>query len=115
MPAAPPAVNATTGGSEQAKTAPGPPAPGYGRRRVQAPLRRGAADRAQPAQPAQPAAAGSGTTGGTTAEIHGTRPRRFGFLLRRIPKTRATYIDPLFARPDLVEHDYYRFRRRLDS
>ncbi len=113
MPAAPPAVNATTGGSEQAKTAPGPPAPGYGRRRGQAPRPgRGAADRAQPAQPA---AAGSGTTGGTTAEIHGTRPRRFGFLLRRIPKTRATYIDPLFARPDLVEHDYYRFRRRLDS
>jgi hypothetical protein len=111
MPAAPPAVNATTGGSEQAKTAPGPPAPGYGRT-GQAPVRRGAADRAQPAQPA---AAGSGTTGGTTAEIHGTRPRRFGFLLRRIPKTRATYVDPLFARPDLVEHDYYRFRRRLDS
>ena len=112
MPAAPPAVNATTGGSEQAKTAPGPPAPGYGRRRGQAPLRRGAADRAQPAQPA---AAGAGTTGGTTAEIHGTRPRRFGFLLRRIPKTRATYVDPLFARADLVEDDYYRFRRRLDS
>ena len=112
MPAAPPAVNATTGGSEQAKTAPRPPAPGYGRRRGQAPLRRGAADRAQSAQPA---AAGSGTTGGTTAEIHGTRTRRFGFLLRRIPKTRATYVDPLFARPDLVEHDYYRFRRRLDS
>ncbi|HET9895663.1 MAG TPA: hypothetical protein VFQ44_12110 [Streptosporangiaceae bacterium] len=107
MPAAPLAVNATTGGSEQAKTAPGPPAPGYGRRRGQAPLDR--------AQPAQPAAAGSGTTGGTTAEIHGTRLRRFGFLLQRIPKTRATYVDPLFARPDLVEHDYYRFRRRLDS
>jgi hypothetical protein len=112
MPAAPPAVNATTGGPEQAKTAPGPPAPGYGRRRRQAPLRRGAAGRAQPAQPA---AAGSGTTGGTTAEIHGTRPRRFGFLFRRIPKTRPAYVDPLFARPDLVEHDYYRFRRRLDS
>ena len=112
MPVAPPAVNATTGGSEQAKAAPGPPAPGYGRRRRQAPLRRGAADSAQPAQRD---AAGSGTTGGTTAEIRGTRPRRFGFLLRRIPKTRATYFDPLFAQPDLVEHDYYRFRRRLDS
>ena len=108
MPAAPPAVNATTGGAEQAKTAPGPPAPGY-RRRGRAPLRRGAADRAQPA------AAGSGTSGGTTAEIRGTRPRRFGFLLRRIPGTRATYADPLFTRPDLVENDYYRFRRRLDS
>ena len=101
MPAAPPAVNAATGGSEQAKTAPGPPAPRYGRRRGQAPPRRGAA--------------GSGTTGGTAAETRGTRPRRFGFLLRRIPKTRATYIDPLFARPDLVEDDYYRFRRRLDG
>ena len=86
MPAAPPAVNATTGGSEQAKTA-----PGYGRRRGQAPPRRGAAGRAQPAQ------------------------QRSGFLLRRIPKTRATYPDPLFARPDLIEDDYYRFRRRLDS
>ena len=112
MPAAPPAVNATTGGSELALTAAGPAAPGCGRRRDQASLRRGAADRAQPAQPA---AAGPGTTGGTTAEINRTRPRRFGFLLRRIPKTRATYVDPLFARPDLVEHDYYRFRRRLDS
>ena len=112
MPAAPPAVDATRGGSEQAKTAPYPPAPGYGRRRGQAPLRRGPADRAQPAKPA---AAGPGTTGGTTAQIHRTRPRRFGFLLRRISKTRATYVDPLFARPDLVEHDYYRFRRRLDS
>jgi hypothetical protein len=109
MPAAPPAVNAATGAPEQAKTAPGTPAPGYGRRRGQAPLRRGAADRAQPA------VAGSGTTGGTTAEIHRTRPRRSGFLLRRILKTRATHVDPLFARPDLVEDDYYRFRHRLDS
>jgi hypothetical protein len=70
---------------------------------------------APPAVNATPAAAGSGTTGGTTAEIHGTRPRRFGFLLRRVPRTRATYVDPLFERPDLVEQDYYRFRRRLDS
>jgi hypothetical protein len=59
--------------------------------------------------------AGSGTAGGTTAEIHETRPRRLGFLLRRTPGTRPAYVDPLFSRPDLVEYDYYRFRRRLDG
>jgi hypothetical protein len=91
MPAAPPALNATTDGPEQAQAA-----PDYGRDRGQAPQRRG-------------------TTAGTTAEILGTRPRRFGFLFQRIPRTRDTYADPLFARPDLVEDDYYRFRRRLDG
>jgi hypothetical protein len=55
-------------------------------------------------------------TGGTTAEIIGSRPRRFfDVLLRRIPRTRGFYADPLFARPDLVEDDYYRFRRQHDS
>ena len=112
MPPAPPAVDAITGDSEQAKTAPRPPAPDYDRRNGQAPLARAAAGRTQPAQPA---AACSETTGGTTAEIPGIRPRRFGVLLRRIPKMRGTYVDPLFARPDLVEDDYYRLRRQLDS
>ena len=112
MPTAPPAVNDTTGDSEQAKTARGPADPGYDRRNGQTPLARDAAGRTRPAQPAP---ARSEITGGTTAEIVGTRPRRFGFLLRRIPKTRSFYADPLFARPDLVEDDYYRFRRRHDS
>jgi hypothetical protein len=112
MPTAPPAVNDTTGDSEQAQTAPRPAAPGYDRRNGQTPLARDAAGRTRPAQPAP---ACSEITGGTTAEIVGTRPRRFDVLLRRIPKTRGFYADPLFARPDLVEDDYYRFRRQHDS
>jgi hypothetical protein len=109
MPTAPPAVNDTTGDSEQAKTAPRPAAPGDDRRNGQTPLARDAAGRTRPAP------ACSEITGGTTAEIAGTRPRRFDVLLRRIPKTRGFYADPLFERPDLVEDDYYRFRRQHDS
>jgi len=35
--------------------------------------------------------------------------RRVASLLRRRPKTGASYYDPLFGRPDMVENDYYRF------
>jgi hypothetical protein len=112
MPTAPPAVDDITGDSEQAETAPRPAAPGYDRRNGQTPLARDAAGRTRPAQPAP---ACSEITGGTTAEIVGTRPRRFDVLRRRIPKTRGFYADPLFERPDLVEDDYYRFRRQHDS
>lgn len=35
-------------------------------------------------------------------------------LLRR-PKTGATYCDPLFGAPDIVENDYYRFRHQPRS
>ena len=113
MPTAPPAVNDTTGDSEQAKTAPRPAAPGYDRRNGQTPLARDAAGRTRPAQPAP---ACSEIIGGTTTEIAGTRPQRFfDVLLRRIPRTRGFYADPLFERPDLVEDDYYRFRRQPDS
>jgi hypothetical protein len=40
------------------------------------------------------------------------RPLRLAGLLRLRPKTRRTYQDPLFKRPDLVEDDYYRLRRQ---
>jgi hypothetical protein len=40
-----------------------------------------------------------------------TLPRRVAVLLRQVAKTRGSYRDPLFDRPDLVEDDYYRFRR----
>lgn len=33
--------------------------------------------------------------------------RRYAGLLARV--LRASYLDPLFERPDLVEDDYYRF------
>jgi len=42
----------------------------------------------------------------------GDRLRRVAALLRRMPKTRGSYHDPLFERPDLVEDDYYRFRNQ---
>jgi hypothetical protein len=31
-------------------------------------------------------------------------------LLRPAPKTAVSYHDPLFMEPDMIEHDYYRFR-----
>ena len=40
------------------------------------------------------------------------RARRLIGLLRRAAKTGGSYYDPLFARPDLVEDDYYRFRHQ---
>jgi hypothetical protein len=39
-------------------------------------------------------------------------PSRVATLLRRRPKTGASYSDPLFERPDIVENDYYRFRHQ---
>lgn len=38
--------------------------------------------------------------------------RRVANLLRRQPKTSASYHDPLFGTPDTVENDYYRFRHQ---
>jgi hypothetical protein len=40
------------------------------------------------------------------------RTLRITGLLRRLAKTRATYYDPLFERPDLIEDDYYRLRNQ---
>ena len=39
-------------------------------------------------------------------------PRRVAGLLRRRPKIGASYYDPLFAGPNTVEDDYYRFRHQ---
>lgn len=38
------------------------------------------------------------------------RPQRITGLLRRRARPRATYYDPVFGRPDLIEDDYYRLR-----
>jgi hypothetical protein len=48
---------------------------------------------------------------GSRHEERGRVLRRVANLLRRVPVARASYHDPLFARPDIVENDYYRFRR----
>ena len=40
------------------------------------------------------------------------RSRRLAGLLRRRSRTRGTYQDPLFSRPDVVEDDYYRLLRQ---
>ena len=40
------------------------------------------------------------------------RPQRSIGLLMRLARTRASYYDPLFGRPDLIENDYYRLRNQ---
>lgn len=40
------------------------------------------------------------------------RLQRIAGLLMRLSGTRASYYDPLFARPDLIEDDYRRFRNQ---
>ena len=40
------------------------------------------------------------------------RPQRITGLLRRRARPRATYYDPVFGRPDLIEDDYYRLRNQ---
>jgi hypothetical protein len=37
---------------------------------------------------------------------------RIAGLLRRVSRGRASYDDPLFSRPDLIEDDYYRLRNQ---
>lgn len=41
-----------------------------------------------------------------------TRLQRITGLLMRRGRTRASYNDPLFMRPDLIEDDYYRLRNQ---
>ena len=112
MPPAAPASNAVAGTREQATAlgtrSPVPATSGHGTRKVQALLPRRAARRAQSALPA---AARSDTPGGAPAEFPGGRLRRIPALLRPVPTTRGSHYDPLFNRPDLIEDDYYRFRR----
>jgi hypothetical protein len=38
--------------------------------------------------------------------------QRITGLLMRLSRTRASYYDPLFWRPDLIEDDYYRLRNQ---
>ncbi len=40
------------------------------------------------------------------------RLQRVTGLLMRLSRTRASYYDPLFGRPDLIEDDYYRLRNQ---
>jgi hypothetical protein len=40
------------------------------------------------------------------------RLQRISGLLMRLSRTRASYYDPLFERPDLIEDDYYRLRNQ---
>jgi hypothetical protein len=40
------------------------------------------------------------------------RLQRVTGLLMRLSRTRASYYDPLFWRPDLIEDDYYRLRNQ---
>jgi len=67
---------------------------------------------ARHAQTTLPATAGSDSAGNAQAKTRGDRLRRIAGLLWRVPKTRASYNDPLFERPDLIEDDYYRLRKQ---
>ena len=40
------------------------------------------------------------------------RPQCITGLLMRLARTRASYYDPLFGRPDLIEDDYYRLQNQ---
>ena len=116
MPPAPSAGNAVTGTRDQAGApgtrAPAPVTSGHGLRKTRALLPRPAARRAQTALPA---AARPDTTGSAPTVAIGNRLRRIVGLLRRVPETSASYYDPLFERPDLIEGDYYRLRNQPRS
>jgi hypothetical protein len=113
MPPAPLAGNAVTGTSDQAAApgtrAPAPATPGHGPRKARVLLPRRAVRRAQAALPA---GACSNTTGGARTDSFGGRLRRVAAPLRPALNTGASYHDPLFGRPDLVENDYYRFQHQ---
>jgi hypothetical protein len=115
MPPAAPAGNAVTDARDQAGApdtrTPVPVMPGDGARKALSPLPHRVARRAPTASPA----ACSGITGRARTETRGNRLWRALGLLRRVPKTGASYYDPLFARPDLVEDDYRRLRNQPRS
>jgi hypothetical protein len=110
---APLAGNAVTDTRDQAAApgtrAPAPVTPGHRPRKTRALLPRRAARRAQTAPPAT---ARSDRAGNARAQIRGGRLQRVAGLLRQVPKTRGSYHDPLFERPDLIEDDYYRLRNQ---
>jgi hypothetical protein len=112
MPPAPLAGNAVTGTDDQAAPgarAPAPVTTGRKPRNARALLPHRAARRAQAALST---AASSNIAGSASGETRGGRLRRVAALLRPGPKIGASYHDPLFGRPDLVEDDYYRFRHQ---
>jgi hypothetical protein len=113
MPPYPLAGNTVSGTRDQAGPpgtgAPVPLTPGHGPRKAWTLLPRRAARRTQTTLPA---AACSDTICSARSELRADRLRRIADLLRRAPKTGASYYDPLFERPDLIEDDYYRFRNQ---
>jgi hypothetical protein len=109
---APLADNAVTGPRDQAgppdTRAPASVAPD-GPCKTRSPL---AYRAARPTETALRATDRSYRTGGARAKSRGDRLRRIVGLLRRGPKTGASYYDPLFERPDLIEDDYSRLRNQ---
>jgi hypothetical protein len=63
-------------------------------------------DCAAPRQALAPAASPA------TTEPLARRLQRISGLLMRLSRTRVSYFDPLFERPDLIEDDYYRLRNQ---
>jgi len=49
---------------------------------------------------------------GVRREERSRRLRIMASLLRRVPRTAASYHDPLFRALDVVENDYYRFQHQ---
>jgi hypothetical protein len=54
----------------------------------------------------------SGWRCSVAARFRGDRLRRIARMLRRVSRTGGRYYDPIFARPDVVEDDYYRFQHQ---
>jgi hypothetical protein len=67
------------------------------------------------AQTAPLAVACADSTGRAPAKVSGGRKLRLAGMLRRAANTGASYCDPRLERPDLVEDDYYRFRKQPES
>jgi hypothetical protein len=61
-------------------------------------------------QQARPPAATPETSARADTRSH--RLRRITGLLPQLARARASYYDPLFERPDLIEDDYYRLRNQ---
>jgi hypothetical protein len=110
---APLADNAVTGPRDQAgppdTRAPASVTPGDGPCKTRSPLAYRAARHTETALRATDR---SYRTGGVRAKSRGGRLRRTVGLLQRGLKTGASYYDPLFERPDLIEDDYYRLRNQ---
>jgi hypothetical protein len=113
MPPAPLSVKAQSAARDRAgmttSAAPAPLTDGPARRRLQGLLLLRRAGR--PGQTVVPAPACPEGTSGARPEMRRNRLPRIRSLLPQRPRAARSCRDPLFAHPDRVENDYYRFQK----